>query len=74
MKYICYQESFVIYGWRVLGGFGQEMRRLTKKYSEIPISKIRFSLYITLMNKAGQKSFAILIILDGFQELHLDLA
>ena len=36
MKYICYQESFVIYGWRVLRGFGQEMRHLTKKYSEIP--------------------------------------
>ena len=36
MKYICYQESFVIYVWRVLGGFGREMRRLTKKYSEIP--------------------------------------
>ena len=71
MKYICYQESFVIYGWRVLGGFGQEMRRLTKKS---PISKIRFSLYITLMHKGGQKSFAILILLDGFQEMHLDLA
>ena len=36
MKYICYQESFVIYGWRVFGGFGREMRRLTKKYSKIP--------------------------------------
>ena len=36
MKYICYQESFVIYGWRVFGGLGREMRRLTKKYSEIP--------------------------------------
>ena len=36
MKYICYQESFVIYGWRVFEGFGREMRRLTKKYSEIP--------------------------------------
>ena len=36
MKYISYQESFVSYGWRVFGGLGREMRRLTKKYSEIP--------------------------------------
>ena len=57
MKYICYQESFVIYGWRVLGGFGQEMRRLTKKYSEIPHFKNKVLSVHHLDAEGGSKVF-----------------
>ena len=38
-EYICYQICFVIHGWRVCKVFVWEMRRLTKKKSELIVFK-----------------------------------
>ena len=70
MKYSCYQESFVFNGWYVYWVFGWEMRLLSK--SEIRFRMASFSFFTCLMCKGVEKSQAILALLDGFQEVHLE--
>ena len=72
MKYICYQKTFAIHGLRVYWVSGWEMRRLTKKLSEIIVFKNKLllvSTYFTLLDAFIESLNALLV---GFQELHLD--
>ena len=69
MKYSCYQESSVIHGWFVYWVFGWEMLLLSK--SEIRFRMTSFS-FFTLLDAGWKVPQAILALLDGFQELHLE--
>ena len=66
----------IIHGWFVYWVFGWLMRRLSKS-SKIRFGMASFSEMSPLtsscfMRKKVEKSQAILALLDGFQELHLD--
>ena len=71
MKYRRYQDSSVLHGWFVYWDFGWEMRRLSKS-SGIRIKWHSFRFSPCLISKRVEKSQAILVLLDDFQELHLD--
>ena len=67
-KYSCYQHSSVIHGWFVYWIFGWETRRLSK--SEIRFRMTSFSFFNLL--DGGWKVPQAILILDSFQELHLE--
>ena len=72
MKYNCHQDSSLIHGWFVCWVFGWEMRRLSKS-SEIRFRMASSSFFTWLyMCKKVEKSQAILVLLNSFQELHLE--
>ena len=69
MKYSCFQDSSVIHVWFVYWVFGWEMCGLSKSLD----TRFRMaSCSPCLMHERVKKFQAILALLDGFQELHLD--
>ena len=78
MKYSCYQDSSVIYGWFVYCAFSWEMHRLSKSL-EIRFRVASFSKRSLLTcpcsrRKRVEKYQAILASFDVPQEQHLDSA
>ena len=77
-NYSYYQDSSVIYGSFVYCIFGWEMHRLSKSleiwYRMASFWKISLLTYPCLIGNRAEnlKSQAILALLDGLQELHLD--
>ena len=78
MKYSCYQDSSVIYGWFVYCAFGWEMHRLSKsleiRFRMASFSKMSLLTCPCSRRKRVEKYQVILASLDGLQEQHLDSA
>ena len=65
MKYNCYQESSVTYGWFVYGFLVEKCVACQSQKSDFGWHRFRFS--PCLMRKRVEKSEAILALLDSFQ-------
>ena len=70
MEYSCYQESSVIHGWFAYWVLVEKCAACQSQKSDFGWHYFRFS--PCLMRKRVEESEAILALLGGFQELHLE--